>query len=63
MRMKSSCAQTDGGERVGAEGGGGAVGGGKTVEIGGRVTPLMQLLEHTLNLVPQPCMHCDQYWV
>ena len=32
-------------------------GGGRTVEIGGRDTPLMQLLEHTLSLVLQLCMH------
>ena len=66
MRMTNRPAgKADGGERVGCDERDGAAGGGggNTVEIGGRVTPLMQLLEHTLNLVPQPCMHCDQYWV
>jgi len=43
-------------ERV-ADCGAGSVGGGNTVEIGGSDIPLVQLLEHTLNLVPQLCMH------
>jgi hypothetical protein len=46
-----------GGERVkGCDGGAGG-GDGKTVEIGGRVVPLTQLLEHTLNCAPQVCVH------
>ena len=38
-------------------------GGGATDEMGGRLIPLMQLLEQTLKFVPQVCMHWFQYWV
>jgi hypothetical protein len=56
---ESSCCPTGGVGRDRAEAcdDSAAGGGGKTVEIGGRETPLMQLLEHTLSLVLQLCMH------
>jgi hypothetical protein len=53
------CKPGDDGEFVGCcdDAGGWEGGGGKTEEIGGRDTPLTQLLAQTLNPVPQLCIH------